>query len=67
MSDDFEDSSDFVHVGAATPDATALISRIPQAVIRMADEQAPEPQSLFGLPWSQAGVLKAGEDDAAVG
>jgi hypothetical protein len=64
--DDLQDLPDPVHVSTTAPDAAAPIPGIPQAVRWIAHEPAPELQSLFGLPWHQAGVLEPGDDTTAV-
>lgn len=66
MSDDLQDCLDLVHVSAASPAPAAFIPGIPQAVVGVAHEHAPQLEGFLGLPRRQASVLKPGNDSAAM-
>jgi hypothetical protein len=64
---EFEHVPDLVEAGTAFPDPAALVARVPETVVRVGEEGAPEAEGLCRLTWPQAGPFKPGERNPAMG
>lgn len=64
--DDLQYASHLMHIRTALPDSAALVARIPQAVIGVADEVSPMAQCGRGPTGRQSRALETGQHDASV-